>query len=120
MPGDSTSDVRQLADKPASWLRWLRLALLVAAVAFFAYRPFMKLTGETRVRKVCAALTPGMSMDDVAKFADAHGMYPPSKASDGYFIGDKATANYFICLLEFKDGVLQNWKYFDFQKKTSH
>jgi len=117
MPRDSKADVHHAADKPRTSRQWFRLVPFVVALAFFGYGPFMKLTGETRVRKVCAALNPGMSVADVAKFADAHGMYPPGEYSDGYFIGEKATANYFNCHLEFKDGVLQTWKYFDFVKK---
>jgi hypothetical protein len=78
----------------------------------------MNLTGEKRVRKVCAALNPGMSMETIATFAEKHGMYRPDIYSKGYYIGDKATANWYNCDLEIKDGVLQGATYFDFGRRN--
>lgn len=118
MPSDHRSDAPYTAGKPKPWWRWLRLLPFIVAIGIFGYRPYMNLTGEKRVRKVCAALTPGMSMDSVATFAEKHGMYPPGKYSKGDYIGDKATANWYNCDLEIKDGVLQRATYFDFGRRN--
>ncbi len=117
MPSDLRPKAPYPADKPKSWRRWLLLLLLAPSVGMFGYRHLKILTAESRVREACAELTPGMSVEGIAKFADTHGMFPPDKYSNGYFIGDKATSNWYNCHLEIRDGVLRSAAYFDFGKR---
>jgi hypothetical protein len=117
MPSDPNPKAPYAGDNPKPWRRWLWLIGFVPFAVMFGYRQFMTLTAESRVREVCAELTPGMSVESIAKFADARGMYPPDRYSNGYFIGDKATSNWYNCHLDLRDGALLGATYFDFGKR---
>ena len=80
-------------------------------VGIGGYNAMLNATAEMRVRPACSALTPGMSVQEVTAILKAHGMYTPREGSTVYYIGEKATANGFGCLLRFKERVLQSATY---------
>ena len=102
---------RQDKMKVEPWRRWASVFFVVAAVGIGGYKAILNATAENRVRPVCSALTPGMSVQEVTAIAKAHGMYTPREGSTVYYIGEKATANGFGCLLRFKERVLQSATY---------
>jgi hypothetical protein len=94
-----------------AWRRWLCALMVVAAVGIGGYTAILDATAENRVRPVCSALTPGMSVQAVTAIAEAHGMFTPRDGATVYYIGEKATGNSFGCLLRFKERILERSTY---------
>lgn len=94
-----------------AWRRRVCVAIGLVAVCGGSYKAILHLTAEKRVTKVCLALAPGMSVSEVTAIAKSRGMYTPRDGAATYYIGEKATANQFGCLLRFNGRILASSTY---------
>jgi hypothetical protein len=108
-PGNSS--LSQEAHERRARRRRLCIVMILLAAVGGGYKAVLDLTAENRVTKVCLALTPGMSVSNVDTIAEAHGMYTPRDGATIYYMGEKATANQYGCLLRFNGRTLASSSY---------
>ena len=103
--------VSQESRDVSAWRRRACVVIGFVAVCIGSYKAILHLTAEKRVTKVCLALVPGMSVSGVTSIAESRGMYTPRDGASIYYIGEKATANQFGCLLKFNGRILASSTY---------
>ncbi len=92
-------------------IRLIKNVIILGVLAALAYGAWGVLSAEQRLRALCPLMTPGMSMDDLLRFAAAHGLNAPRSTSGVTFMVESRTYGRYGCRLEMSEGRLLSASY---------
>jgi hypothetical protein len=76
-----------------------------------AYCSYSFGSAESRMRKVCSEISPGMSISALSAFAKEHGLNPPRQESGVAFLAESKTFGRWSCRVVLEKGVVQSAEY---------
>lgn len=86
-------------------LRVVLYATGIGVISYSAYFAYSLGTADARVKDICAAITPGMSLVELQAYSSEHGLYPRPNATDGQLrVAEARTYGRFGCKVELRDG----------------
>lgn len=86
-------------------LRVVLYATGFGVISYSAYFAHSLATADARVKDMCAAITPGMSLVELQAYSSEHGLYPRPNATDGKLrVAEARTYGRFGCKVELRGG----------------
>ncbi len=83
-------------------------------LAYFAYFYYSLATGKERMTEVCGQMKPGMTVDQLIKLAEDHGLGPRGSLSAETklaYLAERRSYGRHACRVEMKDGVVTSATY---------
>ncbi len=102
----ASSNDRPRSRRPISILQIAGRLTTTLVMFLIAYYTYSSVTGETRMRKVCQQLRPGMSATELDDFAERHGLGPRGiRAQTGVrYLAESRSVGRHACRVEVEDG----------------
>jgi hypothetical protein len=103
-PGPSTSPLD--AGTQVKLRQAINSAAGLALLGGLAYCSYSYLTAESRVKRICAAIPSGSTLQSLTEFASSHGLNAPSGRSDIVIMAETRTFGRYGCKAHMKNGMV--------------
>jgi hypothetical protein len=97
----------------AKLIKWGSLLILAVVLAYGSYYYYSLVTGKERMTAVCARMTPGMTLQQLAHLADEYGLGPrlPNPAAKLAYLAERRSFGRHACRVELENGIVKSATY---------